>query len=343
MNRATFIRNLLTVLTILSALMLMGGCFIAYFPIESLPILDVIGILVPTLVLINFLFFIFWIFTQKKYALIPFVSLLLGFLIFGSIYQIKYSNQDSAESDFSILSYNVQGFSSFRVEGISDFTKSEIYNFIVAQEPDILCFQEYGRGMTRSFNQYPYRYQTPYRSRKTIQAIFSKYPIIGSGSLDFPNSANNAIYADVVYGKDTLRVYNLHLQSYWIYSFSSLIKRNAGKDFLKRLQHTADKHREQAAILDRHREASPYPVVFCGDFNQPPYSPSFTRLSQGMKDTFREQGKGWGTTFRRNYIAARIDFILADEQAFDVLEHRNFDLQKSDHLPVMARLKYLSD
>jgi len=45
------------------------------------------------------------------------------------------------------------------------------------------------------------------------QAIFSKFPIVKSGSIEFPNTANNAIYADIVKGSDTIRIYNVHLQS----------------------------------------------------------------------------------------------------------------------------------
>ena len=62
-----------------------------------------------------------------------------------------------------------------------------------------------------------------------------------------------------------------------------------------------------------------------------------------MKDSFREEGQGWGTTFIRNIISARIDFILTDAEAIEVLEHRNYDLRVSDHLPVMARIDLLSD
>jgi hypothetical protein len=41
---------------------------------------------------------------------------------------------------------------------------------------------------------------------KTGQAIFSKYPIIDQGNLVFPNSNNNAIFADIKTWKDIIRV-----------------------------------------------------------------------------------------------------------------------------------------
>lgn len=48
---------------------------------------------------------------------------------------------------------------------------------------------------------------------ETGQAIFSKYKIINQGTIAFPESDNLVIFADVKKGKDTLRVYNIHLQS----------------------------------------------------------------------------------------------------------------------------------
>ena len=343
MSRASGFRKFLVVLTLLPALLLLFACVIAYYPVKSLPFLDVFGIFVPLLILFNLLFLVFWLLLRKQYVLISFSSLLTGFLCFGNIYQFHLAAEDDHEKGLSILSYNVQGFKYWAGKEVSDQIGLDVLQFVRLQDPDIVCFQEYKPLRSELIAKYPYKYYTPPGFRKTNQAILSRYPIIDSGSLNFPNTGNNAIYADVKIGQDTLRVYNIHLQSYWIYSFRSLIERNAGKDFLKRLQHTADKHREQAGILEKHREESPYPVVFCGDFNQPAYSPSFKRLSRDMQDSFREAGKGWGTTFKRNYIAARIDFILADDKAFKVLDHKNFDIRKSDHLPVMARLKYNSD
>ncbi|MCX2720412.1 endonuclease/exonuclease/phosphatase family protein [Lentiprolixibacter aurantiacus] len=343
MRLASGIRKFFVLLNVAAAFTLLLACYNAYKPIPSLPLVDVIGILVPPLMIINLLFLVFWIWIKKQFALISAISLLVGFWCFGSIYEIQFLKPDLSEKDLSIFSYNVQGFKYWAGKEASGIVSIDILEFISEQDPDVVCFQEYKPVRPELIASYPFRYYTPHGTGRTSQAILSKYPIANGGSLNFPNSGNNAIYADVAYGKDTIRIYNVHLQSYWIYSFRSLIKRNAGKDFMKRLQHTAAKHREQAVILENHRKSSNHPVVYAGDFNQPPYSPSFRRLSEDMKDSFREEGGGWGTTFKRNYISARIDFILADDQAFEVIDHQNFNIRKSDHLPVMARLKYRSN
>ena len=56
------------------------------------------------------------------------------------------------------------------------------------------------------FKQYPYRYINNKQSNsenKVLQAIYSKYPIINKGFINFPNSGNNAIFSDILIHKDT--------------------------------------------------------------------------------------------------------------------------------------------
>ena len=337
LNRSILILNLFP------AFALILVCLISYYPIEFLPLLDILGLITPILVLLNLLFLLYWGLMRKQYILIPAFPLLAGFLSFGSVFQFNPRSDKVLDTGISILTYNVQVFSFNKGKEVSNSVGVKITDFIKNEDPDIICFQEFKRSHARLLKQYTHQYLSPLQRGKTTQSIYSKYPIIGSGSLDFPRSSNNAIYVDVVFKKDTLRIYNIHLQSYQVTSFRSLLKKQGGTDLLNRLSLTAAKHREQAEILQAHRETSPYPSIICGDFNQTPYSPSFQRIKEGMLDSYLEKGWGWGTTFIRSVISARIDFILADSDAFEVLEHRNYDIRYSDHLPIMARLNLVSD
>ena len=211
-------------------------------------------------------------------------------------------------------------------------------SFVAGVDPDILCFQEFNSRRLKDFEQYPFRFLTPRGSGKSSQAIFSKYPILDQGQVLFPDSNNNTLYADVNYLGDTLRIYNVHLQSYQIRSHRFLW-RNYGRDFLKRLYSVALKHREQARLVRNHQVASPYPSVICGDFNATSFSRPYRILSKGMQDSFRERGSGWGATYYLNqWLPYRIDHILASSQ-WEVLAHQNYEVRLSDHLPVMAILK----
>ena len=108
------------------------------------------------------------------------------------------------------MSYNVRMFNVY--DWIKDKTiPKKIGTFISEKSPDIIAFQEYHKTKKVKLD-YKYSYFED-KSKNFGLAIFSKFPIINKGSLDFKKSNNNAIYADILKGKDTVRIYNIHLQS----------------------------------------------------------------------------------------------------------------------------------
>lgn len=216
-------------------------------------------------------------------------------------------------------------------------TSKEIISFIRGKDPDIICLQEYDRRATKLLPGYDFRYITPYGSNKSTQAIFSKYPIIANGSLDFPETLNNVLYADIEYKGDTLRVYNLHFQSFNVAPSRVKSIRRTFKSYGK-MKNTFLKHEEQAYILDQHKNNSPYRFLICGDLNSTAFSNVYHIVKGEMQDTFEEKGSGFGKTFDIKFIPFRIDFILVDK-SMDVITHENFDLKLSDHYPVLSSIR----
>ena len=77
--------------------------------------------------------------------------------------------------------------------------------------------------------------RSPRRHRaRAPRRYFPDFQSSDSDVISFPESANSALFADILKGKDTLRVYNVHLQSYQISSREFLYVNN-GRNFLKRL------------------------------------------------------------------------------------------------------------
>ena len=234
------------------------------------------------------------------------------------------------------MTFNTRDFN-FRGWSKSDSTRTEIINFIRDQDPDIVCFQESNRRGMRRLREYPFFYITRYKSHKSTQAIFSKYPIVSSGSLEFPDTANNALFADIKYKGDTIRVYNLHLQSFQIIPSRVKTIRRAARAYIKMVK-TFQLQEQQVQLFDKHRKDSPYRTIVCADFNNTPFSNMY-RIAKGeMKDTFDEKGSGFGKTFDLKIVPFRIDFILADK-TMEVITHQNFDLRLSDHYPVKASIR----
>jgi len=151
------------------------------------------------------------------------------------------------------------------------------------------------------------------------------------------NTANNAIYADVVKGNDTLRVYNVHLQSLRIDANVENLKTEDSERLINKAGETFKMQQEQAELFVEHKDKSPYKMVICGDFNNTAYSYVYKEIKGDLKDSFEEAGNGFGRTFDFRYFPVRIDFILVDD-AFEVNNFKVHEEKLSDHYPIHAKI-----
>ncbi|MGB5226781.1 MAG: endonuclease/exonuclease/phosphatase family protein, partial [Eudoraea sp.] len=290
----------------------------------------------PIIFIINIPFIFYWIFRKQKIFILSFSAVLISYFTFGSFFRFGTSNVYPDDKDLSILTYNTREFS-FKGRTKGELTRNKIINFIIEKDPDIICFQEVNRIGLAQLKNYPFKYITPFTSGKSTQAIFSKYPIVGNGSLEFPDTANNALYADIKYKGDTIRIYNLHLQSYQIIPSRVRNVKRALRAYNK-MRKTFLKQEEQVQIFNNHRKESPLRQIVCSDFNNTPFSNVYRIAKGNMQDTFDEKGTGFGKTFDLKIVPFRIDFILADK-TMQVMTHQNFDLKLSDHYPVLTSIR----
>ncbi len=322
-----------------AALLLLVSCVTHYVTLSMLPVLPYLSLVVPILVFINLLFVLFWLFFRIRYMLLSGFALLVALLFHGIFYEIRFRHKSVRPDDMSVLTFNARGFDPYH-QLKSDRVADDILDFIKTQDPDLLCFQEFDYTQTKKFTQYPFHFfNYIYDTEPHVpQAIFSKFPIVAKGSLEFPNSKNNAIYADIVYHKDTIRVYNIHLQSYQFVPKRGHLKELATPGFYERLNYTFHKQQQQAELVADHMAATRYPILVCGDFNNTQFSNVYRTIKGDLNDSFRERGAGYGRTFNFKYYPLRIDFILADPK-FEVRSHTNFNVVLSDHFPVKATLR----
>ncbi|MEB8329589.1 endonuclease/exonuclease/phosphatase family protein [Flavobacteriaceae bacterium KMM 6897] len=269
-----------------------------------------------------------------------FLILLIGYFSLGTFIKFFDSTPESAEKSLSVLTFNTQSFRGNSRENNPQLSDN-IVKFIKEEDADIVCFQEfdYTKIKSEDFKQYDYKYvnfEFGVHSDKVIQAIYSKFPIINKGSLNFPNSGNNALFADIVVKLDTVRIYNLHLQSLRVRPGS--IRREESQKLLKRLGNSFVKQQEQAEIVLEHSNTTSHKKIICGDFNNSQYSSVYYDIKGDMKDTFMEMGQGYGRTYNFKFLPLRIDFILVEDE-MEVLAHKNYDVKLSDHFPVMASIK----
>jgi vancomycin resistance protein VanJ len=339
-EKLSIVNKFVFFLNSIAALLLLFSCIVPHISLQSISFLFIFSLAVPYLVAVNVLFLSYWLLNGKRQFWLSFLILLIGYFSLGTFIKFFDSTPESVEKSLSVLTFNTQSFRGNSRENNPQLSDN-IVEFIMEEDADIVCFQEFDYEKIRSkdFKQYAYKYvnfEFGVNSDKVIQAIYSKYPIIEKGSLDFPNSSNNALFADIVVKSDTVRIYNLHLQSLKVRPGS--IRREESQKLLKRLSNSFVKQQEQAGIVLDHSKTTSHKKIICGDFNNSQYSSVYYDIKGDMKDTFMEMGSGYGRTYNFKFLPLRIDFILVDGQ-MEVLTHKNYDVKLSDHFPVMASIK----
>lgn len=337
MKKLKFVNKIIFLVNSLAAFLLLISYVLPYIPPSRFATLSVLSLGVPLLILLNLVFFLYWLLRLKKQLILSLVVLILGWSHINSMYKFSSSKDVKDADNISLMSYNVRLFN--RLNWLPSKTvKEDIEKLIDAEQPDILAVQEYNRGNPIRRKDY-YNYNATYtRDAKGGLTIFSKFPIINSGSLEFKNTDNNAIFVDIVKQKDTIRIYNLHLQSAGINTSVSNLKKETSEHFFRQVGSTFKEQHEQVELLLKHKSKCKYKTIVIGDFNNTAYSYIYKELKGDLLDTFKEAGSGFGRTYNFKFFPLRIDFILVDE-AFTVNGYATYDILLSDHFPIKATVK----
>ena len=175
---------------------------------------------------------------------------------------------------------------------------------------------------------------------------FSRYPIINKGEIVHRNSSSLSIYSDVVVQKDTIRIFNNHLQSFMLKSmnksFLEELSSSENKETMGEMMNISKSLKKgfatrslQAQLVKNYINKSPYPLIVAGDFNDTPVSYTYNKIRKGLNDAFVTSGYGAGFTYRGNYPPNRIDYILYDNNLINSSFERK-RVRYSDHYPIMA-------
>lgn len=344
--------RIIFLVSMIAMLGLAGAYASSYINPNTFVYLSLLSLAYPYLLISNILLFFYWIVRWKKMAWAEFLVLLLGIPAFMTYYGTANTEEKNQSSDFSLLSYNVRYFDFYNWSNQKN-TKDKLFQYLKEFEGNIICLQEFALQNNNSNEQvliqklkaYPYHYV-----RKDM-AIFSRFPIIHPGYLSFGDSSSGScLYCDVVTPEDTLRLYNVHLESYklgkkerqFMKEISQGIKTNnlpeSAKKITTRLT-TANKNRaQQAGQIKQHILKSPYPVIICGDFNDTPLSYTYKKIKTDLKDSFTEKGRGLGNTYIGEFPSFRIDYILHTPDLETISYNRDL-IELSDHYPIRAKLK----
>jgi endonuclease/exonuclease/phosphatase family metal-dependent hydrolase len=262
----------------------------------------------------------------------------------------------SGRGAITLLTFNVRSFYNDRGQWSFD----GVTEVIRRVNPDIVCLQEFNRTLSKAeeldslLSDYDRTVVMEGNGGDPLfpLALYTKYRILGkSHSILGPMKQDGqSVWVDLLVGDDTVRVFNNHLHSTAItvhddkyLSEHQFLTDTAGgakiKNIFRRFRDNSMLRAAQADTIARAIAATPGCKIVCGDFNDTPMSYTYRTMAQDLDDAFRASGKGYSYTFRGFMDVLRIDYVLYSEdlECFDyqVL----YDVDLSDHYPVVVRLR----
>lgn len=354
----SILNGVLYFINVIAALALMASYLSFYIPPNVVSIFAFTALAYPILFIINMLFILYWALRAKRKLLLSIIAILIGFNHFNRWYQINSTQTVISNRDkLKIMSYNVRMFNAYHwipEENVPE----KIGSMVKGEDPDILLMQEYYQSKTSPRLGYTCSFIKPTnKSGNYGLSIFSKYPIVNTGSLELmdvgeqkPAYNNQFIFADIDWNGQIVRCINIHLASVGLETqdYQRLQNPNEGSQeeikngftkIVKQLHGAFQKRAEQVVSLKHAINSSPYPVIVCGDFNDTPQSYTYHQIDILLEDAFMEKGSGFGKTYARGPLPFRIDYIFHSDQ----LKSLNFNVLEpklSDHYPIVSEITW---
>jgi endonuclease/exonuclease/phosphatase family metal-dependent hydrolase len=358
-----FIKKLFVLINLLVALALVASGWSIYLNPSDWWFISFFGLFFLLLLLINVFFIFFWMVVRLRYLLIPLLAVIVTWPVLATYFSLHLPSKETAEATggIKVMSYNVRNFDLYHWSSSSDVLDG-IVEMISKAKPDIVCLQEFYNADTGKFQTIqllandaglPYCHfekKSMKKGRAWGTAIFSRYPVVGQGTVKFDNKTQNSCsYADIKIDSVTVRVFNIHLQSIYLskqdYQYLEDISEKQEvlvkptREIFSKLKRAFIYRGEQALDIEKRILDSPHPVIVCGDFNDAPASFAYHILSNQLQDTFLERGWGIGPTYSGFPQIFRIDYIFADA-FFHVMSYKTTCEKYSDHYPVTSVLTF---
>ena len=259
------------------------------------------------------------------------------------------SSEVSSESNqISIGTFNVRRMDEYKwLEG--DKTRDEIVSWLSENKLDILCFQEFPSSMKSRVSDALGGKEMLLNKSVSGPAIATSLKIAKFEPWFAPGEdVPRGIFADVIQGGDTIRVFNIHLQSVGLIGDDYEAVREGpdaeqSKRLFSRLSSAYVARATQARAVRKEVDSSPHPVILLGDFNDTPVSFTLSTLkgssSTELFDAFSKGGEGLGATYVGDVSGLRIDYILYADK-FELHSFNTYPVELSDHRPISAVFSY---
>ncbi len=298
------------------------------------------AMLMPVVLGANFLVLVWWIIRRRwLVALMPLAGLAFGWGFMTAYVQPPAFSEDLPSSDVRIATLNVHGF---RYYDSVEATVRAVANIMRHEEADVLCMQEFvvAREFPLERIDGVFDRRMPHFVSGGGLAIASRFPIVAHEYAAAPRGLDDYLWADLLIGGNTVRVFTVHLHTTGISGLQHRFRDNpeaVAERVFETVENNSVIRSEQVRRISAEVASSPWPVILAGDFNDTPSSYTYRTMSRGLTDGFREAGHGFGGTFRGFRGLLRIDYIFHGDR-FSAVRYRTLEDEISDHKAVVAEL-----
>lgn len=338
------------------AIMLLTGYSDRLNPADH-PLLSTAGMAFPFFLLANLAFLFFWLVFKWRMIWIPVLGFVCAYVPI-SIYMPLHSKQDIPDGSLKLLSYNVCGYGgNYKYEDGFD----TVLNYMVAEQPDIICVQE-DIDTWRRYVIQKYEKHWAYNDTAVIAynpqsfnalGIHTRFPIIKRERIEYSSMANGSVAWWLKVDNDTLVVVNNHFESCHLNGddrkqYRQILKGDMPRDsirseskmlLIKLAEANAKRSGQIREVLRYVEEHSQYPIIVCGDFNDNPLSYSRHVMGERLTDCFKETGRGIGLSYNQKAFALRIDHIFCSQQLQPYNCKVDDEMDASDHYPILCWLE----
>lgn len=266
------------------------------------------------------------------------------------------SAPDNQRGQLTVLTYNTH-----RMGGFCKVPQNRVVQYLLRQDADVVCLQEVEVRKNAKYltlaelraamqAKYPYSYVdfAVYNQRRQFgNVVFSKYPLIHKETIRYTSRANISSRCDIVVKGDTIRLITNHLESNKLDKKDFAEDLTSGEAIRETAQRLSEKmetarelRHEQARIVRAAIDASPYPIIVVGDFNDTPLSYTYWKMRGWMRDCFLSTSWGrMGFTYIYHHVGVRIDYILCSRDLHPTECHVD-RVRHSDHYPVVSTIAW---
>ena len=268
--------------------------------------------------------------------------------------------EKTEKTSLKVLSYNVRVFNLYQyLKSPEKKVQSDaMVQWLTKQKVDVIAIQEYYENeksqvfnLTERMKKNGFVYAHIVARRQVKEGVlmglatFSKYPIIHKKEILFENNkSNKAAHVVIKKGGDEFNVFNCHLESMNI-DAEKVFETDAHYDevkrekvrLLKKLKRGFVSRAVQAEVVRDQALKQKNNTIICGDFNDIPYSYTYTCFKSTYENAFEKAGVGLGFSYNHSSLF----FLRIDHQFFSKDLHiRSFntmrDVNYSDHFPIVA-------